>query len=258
MMLVIPRGNLALNFASCALANEAMSLRLATFWLTCAIVALSHAQESPSVPRLLGIVSLPGKSLAVVEIDHSLHPQRYVLEAGDSFGDFTLRTIEPAKGAVTLRVAGTNAPVVLKVPELPGSREEPALHLRAVPNDVLLELYQRISGRTILRGPGLPTNRLDLISDPRLDARQALAVLVSTLGTNGVAVTPSGRLFAFAVRPSELNGSIGRQPHAVGYRSYRATCVGSRSGPATMAWSCRRPITPASRPRTSPNTSSVC
>jgi hypothetical protein len=199
-----------------------MSLRLTTFWITWAIVALSHAKESPSVPRLLGIVSLPGKRLAIVEIHHSL-PHWLIGEVGDAFGDFTLHAIEPAESAVTLRVRGTNAPVVLRVPELPGMREAASLHLRSVPSDLLLELYQQLSGRTVLRGPGLPPNRVDLISDPRLDAQQAVAVLVETLSTNRVLVQPAGGLFAFAVRASELKtldfipapGPVGNGPSNV-------------------------------------------
>ncbi len=69
------------------------------------------------------------------------------------------------------------------------------IKLRDVPIDQMLDLYERCTGKTILRGPGLPAATYVLNLSQPVSRAEALQAIESLLYLNGVAITPLGKNF---------------------------------------------------------------
>jgi hypothetical protein len=173
-----------------------------------ALLACVAEPASTQEVRLIGVVSVPPLQLAVLEIQRPYSFSPFVLEEGDSTEELKVIRIDPAAGSVTLRRDGTNLALRLELTGRAGMRGPPSLHLSSAPIHVFLQIYQRLSGRTVVRGASLPEHRPSILSDPGLDAQQASARIIESLRTNGIIVRPAGDLFAFAVSRADLELSL--------------------------------------------------
>jgi type II secretory pathway component GspD/PulD (secretin) len=86
-----------------------------------------------------------------------------------------------------------------------------AINFQNTPVDQVLEIYQKLSGRTVIRGP-LPNATINLSSQTPFTRIQALQMLDTVLAENGIVMVlsgdtavkavPVGRAFAF--HPAEI------------------------------------------------------
>jgi type II secretory pathway component GspD/PulD (secretin) len=70
----------------------------------------------------------------------------------------------------------------------------------------ILEVYQMLSGRTVIRAPSLPAAKITLKTQTALTRIEALQLLDTALAMNGIAVVPMGKKFVKAV-PSVQAGT---------------------------------------------------
>lgn len=189
-----------------------MTTRLLTIWLCVALAGTLAGADLPSLEvRLLGIASHEKVNLAIIEVRHPRTSESLILAAGDVMGPVTVLAIDPTNGTVKVRVTGATEPVELELPHIPEAIGKHTLNLHAVPVDTLLDLYQRLTSRTVLRAPGLPSATLTIVSRPGVGLTEALADVISALGTNGVLVKSAGEFFAFAV-PNSRESSLSAIP----------------------------------------------
>jgi hypothetical protein len=116
----------------------------------------------------------------------------------------TVTAIHSAAGTVTIRQNGTTEPIELKLSfnSDQTTAQERALNLQGVHPTTLLNIYQMLSRRTVLRGPGIPVVNLNVVTAPEATGSDALAAITNALATNDVTLQNAGDTFAFAV----LNG----------------------------------------------------
>jgi len=92
----------------------------------------------------------------------------------------------------------------------------------------VLQVYQELSHRTILRSAGLPSVKVSLLSETALTRRESLQALDSVLAQNGVTMIPLGTKFVKAVpsaqAPSEaapvIDLSADQLPDSSSYMLY--------------------------------------
>ena len=78
----------------------------------------------------------------------------------------------------------------------------------------VLEVYQELTGRTVMRPNSLPATKVTIRSQTPLTRKEAIQALDSILSLNGVAMIPQGEKFVKAV-PSTQAGQEGRQPNSL-------------------------------------------
>jgi hypothetical protein len=164
----------------------------------------SFAADSPPPEiRLTGLVSRDGKDLAVLEIKNGRRIESSLLAAGDHSDAMSVVDIDRAAGAVTIQQQGKELRLTLPVQAKGGER---VLNLHGVRLETVLEIYQHLSDRTVLRSARVMGYSLwlTLVSKPGVPVADALAELTTALATNDVTVQPVGELFAFAARSPEV------------------------------------------------------
>jgi hypothetical protein len=177
-------------------------------------LAVTAPGETPDVPRLSGIISLPGTKEAVFEFPDKpgYGPRQLILHEADGLWGLKVLKILPERRSVEVRVDGVEAPLTLT---LNAGSNAPALAATSIELDKarllsVLELYGQFSDRTLLYWPSLPSLSLSLKADPRTPAELA-QLLKETLATNGVAAIADGENFEMMV-PSDQIKAVKPQP----------------------------------------------
>jgi general secretion pathway protein D len=76
---------------------------------------------------------------------------------------------------------------------------------QAAPLDQVLEVYSRLTGRTVLKPASLPAAQITLKAQSKLTVKETLQALDSVLSLNGIAVIPTGEKFLIVVPVAQQN-----------------------------------------------------
>ena len=74
----------------------------------------------------------------------------------------------------------------------------------------VLEIYQQLTGRTVMRGPTLPQTKITIQTQTELTRKEAIQALDSILSLNGIAMIPQGEKFVKAVPQGEAGTAAPR------------------------------------------------
>jgi len=155
--------------------------------------------------KLTGIVCFRGTCYALGEATSSrpyAAPQRPILQPGEKFDGLEILSIDEKKGIVTFRHNNETQRLTLAQGDTPESPLGQTFNLKAADSSQLLEVYQELAGRTVLRSPVLPGAKIDLRSDGALSTQAAQEALVQAFATKSIALVPKDKKFAFAVPKS--------------------------------------------------------
>lgn len=76
---------------------------------------------------------------------------------------------------------------------------------QAAPLDQVLEVYSRLTGRTVLKPASLPAAQITLKAQSKLTVKETLQALDSVLSLNGIAVIPTGEKFLTVVPSAQAD-----------------------------------------------------
>jgi hypothetical protein len=169
--------------------------------LSCGFPSQLLAENSPATLKLTGIINLPGHKAAFLERPLG---GRWDLQEAQREGDVEVMRIHPETGSVDLRLGGTNASVTL---DRAGKTDHiqtasGSLELVNAQLDLVLGLYARCKGRTLLRSPRLPSAALTTAVSVADEAQAALA-LEKGLAEHGIVAIPDGEKFVMVVPQTE-------------------------------------------------------
>ncbi len=171
-------------------------------------------QQAKEIPRLSGIVHLPGIEEAAFEFSGSpWGPKQAVLRTnGDDWYGVKLVEILPDWRSVRIDVEGNPAPVTLSLggQSNTSANSVETLVLTNCSLYSLLELYGQFSQRTLMIWPTLTTGIFSLTAAPT-NGTQAAAILEQVLEQKQIVTVRDGSKFTMVV-PKDRVTSI--KPHA--------------------------------------------
>ncbi len=100
--------------------------------------------------------------------------------------------------ALNIPVAGQDLPVAAPIS---GADKLVSLNFRDAPLDQVLQFYSEITGRTLIKSPGINAT-ITLRGQTRLTQREALQAIESVLAMNNVTLVPMGEKFLKVVQPT--------------------------------------------------------
>jgi general secretion pathway protein D len=112
--------------------------------------------------------------------------------AGAGAAESTLPKIATPSAAMMAAETNVNAQAEEKFP--PG-----LIKLNDADPGQVLDVYQMLTGRTVLRAPNLPATKITVQTQSELTRKEAIQALDSILSLNGIAMTPQGDKFVKAV-----------------------------------------------------------
>ena len=167
----------------------------------CAVAA--RAAEAPPEVKLTGIADLGARSVALLEIKSGRGQViKPVLVAGERVDSVELVAIDAKKGRVSLKVGGKATEAALGTAV--ETEQPPTLHFKDAGLWQLLDLYQELSGQTVLPSPSLPKVSITLQSPPALNRAAAMESIARVLRDAGIIVTPRHDKFAFVTTVSHV------------------------------------------------------
>lgn len=164
------------------------------------------AQTSPAPATLTGIVDLPGYKCATLSVAGT-RPNwprtELILREGERVASVELLHILPERGAVELRVGGSNLMTVSLSNATNTSAGVPAIAFAGASLKSAMEVYSELANRSLLRSPLLPDQGLTfrVLAGDRAEAARILA---AAFLTNGIAVIPDGDKFALVLRKEDV------------------------------------------------------
>jgi hypothetical protein len=182
-----------------------MQTRLAPLYVTCLLAGAAglRAAEVESGVQLTGITHFGDKTRAHLEIRSPLRGAqivRPILSEGDRIGAIEVRKIDSQAGLV--RIANNGVEITLLLDEAPGAAKR-TLHFKETDLVQVLETYQELSGRTVLRSSDLPGVKISL-KTASLPSDDALELLADALLDRGVAIELRADKFALAIRTEQV------------------------------------------------------
>lgn len=167
--------------------------------LLLAILAPLLCCGEEKVPRLTGIVHWENTARALLELPSGRGVRlRPLLQIGEAAADFKVKRIEVDSGTVELLQKGaTNHILTLGLPPAEQLTRR-TLNLRAADLEQVLEVYQQLSGRTVIRSAAMPMTKIDCTSGADLSPELAVGTLTNSLRQAGTIITPIGAKFAVA------------------------------------------------------------
>ena len=159
-----------------------------------------QSQPATPVPRLLGIVNLPERKSALLEIagPGGGRSQFTFLSEGHRLADVEVLRINPELGTVEFRVARTNVVVASLGGTNPSASGAISIMLTNAGLIPVLHLYADCAGRTLLRHPGLPDRSFRIRAAPA-DRAEAAMIFEQALAAQGVATIRDGEKFVRVV-----------------------------------------------------------
>ena len=161
-------------------------------------VRSAPARSEPT--NLVGIVSFPGWSAALLSDPVDPHNSFVIAEAGDRYGQTEMVEIDGKAGRVKLRFGSELLTLALAKA---GEGSNPTVHLQAASVPLVLELYQQLAGQTVIRPSTLPKEPIALATGPNRSTNQVLQALADTCAARGVELVPFRDKFVFALPPAE-------------------------------------------------------
>jgi hypothetical protein len=208
----------------CLKLNSMKGVAVRALALCLALTALSaESPQSPSPPRLAGIVSVGARPCAVLEVTH-LHQSAakwFVLSQGQREEDVEVTGIAPEKGSVAVAWQGTNNTTLRlnNTTNLP----VPGIVLEAVGLNEVLQLFAQFTNRSLLRWPDLPATSFSLHAAAK-DRADAARILEKAFVAEDLSIIPDGENFLMIV-PKAKAATV--KPHAPSAKS--ATDSGNKT-----------------------------
>ena len=171
------------------------------------LLILQHPGLAPSVgtasePKLTGIVNLGGIVEALLEIPNaSSMSKRPILREGASAGGYTVRKIDVAAGSVELAHTNRESVYTLRLPV--ESATLPTFNFHTARLRHVLDVYQRLSGRTVIFSPELPDSLINWQSASGLTHENAVAGLAGVICGKTLTLKPVAEKFVFVLRPAD-------------------------------------------------------
>src|SRR5438105_138434 len=191
--------------------------------MVCNAIANVGAAATPEC-KLTGIFWLENQKRALLEIHgESASGQRtsraISLGEGEREGDsgYEVTAIDERSAEVTLRLSGQV--LARNLEQAPGEElAKRTFNFQSAELAQVLDIYQQLAGRTVLRPSTLPRMRLDLKSGASLAAADAAELLARALVDKGMLLKPRGDKFIFIVLAGQekLLSAIAEPPPAVG------------------------------------------
>jgi hypothetical protein len=195
----------------CLKLNSMKVVAVRALALCLALTALSaESPQSPSPPRLAGIVSVGARPCAVLEITrlHQSAAKWFILSEGQREEDVEVMKIAPDKGSVEVARQGTNRTTVRlnDTTNLP----VPGIVLEDVGLNEVLQLFAQFTNRSLLRWPDLPATSFSLRAAAK-DRVGAARILEKALVAEDLSIIPDGEKFLMIV-PKAKAATV--KPHA--------------------------------------------
>jgi len=186
---------------NCQMFATGMKRLLLLIALTCALAVQLNAQTTNPIPGLSGIVNLPDRKCALLEArDARLHSylRHLIMSEGERSLEVEVLHINPERGTVELRVAGSNTVIALGSETNATTADTPAIALEKANFNSVLDLYAEFSGRTALQFPSLPASTFTLRA-PAANRAEAAKVLEQAMADRDVVTIPHGEKFVLIV-----------------------------------------------------------
>ncbi len=183
-----------------------MQSRLTSFAvasLLAGTLALQGAENEATI-KLTGIAYFNNRGHALLEIVP--RPGRPVIKPilaeGERVEGVEVKEIDAQSGRVrvisngveTFYMIGSGEPAPTKL----------TLHFKSADLAQVLEIYQILSGRTVLRAASLPLTRISTRTQTELTRTEAVQALESILSMNGIANVPRGEKFVFVAQTNQV------------------------------------------------------
>ncbi|HEX5219083.1 MAG TPA: hypothetical protein VFZ59_05900 [Verrucomicrobiae bacterium] len=167
--------------------------------LLLAIMPLAGFPQSPSQPRLKGIIHVEDLKLAIVQTSPSQSAELMFCEGqreGGKAGGFELFAIDSTNRSVTAKFSTNAQPGILTLTNAAANtiQRAPGIMLDEVSLQTVLDLFSVFSDRTLLQHPLLPNVRFSLATTAT-NRSEAAQVLKSALSGKQIAVVPDGSKF---------------------------------------------------------------
>jgi len=172
-----------------------------------------NAQDRPQAPALRGIISWPGAEFALLEDTNppSRFLRNFVLGPGQREGEIEVVELHP--GSVKVHLGASGQELELSLPtsgqdlasQPAGTRNPCFVHLENARLNLVLTVYQKLAGRTLLRPSRLPDVELTIAPTNTNSKFALLRVLDTGLAEKGVLIQPHRDKFAtVATRASDM------------------------------------------------------
>src|SRR5262245_58233250 len=106
--------------------------------------------------KLTGIACFRGRSLALCELSLRGGTLRPILATGERIEGIEVLSIDEMKGTITLQRNNQSQVLAVTEADAPDGPPGRTFNLKAVDSSQLLEIYQTLADRTVLRSPNLP------------------------------------------------------------------------------------------------------
>jgi len=165
--------------------------------LVSATLSVMAAVAAEPAVKLTGIAQLGAGPVALLEIQPARGPLlRPTLERRERVENVEVIAIDAKAATVSIKVGGDVTELSLGAGDAAG--QAPAFRLKDAHTRQVLDLYQDLSGRTVVASPSLVGATITSASDGALQAAAAAEALARVLGEKGIVVIPQLDKFAFA------------------------------------------------------------
>jgi hypothetical protein len=165
-----------------------------------AFAANAQDAAAPEV-RVTGIVCFGTRTNALLEIQPPRGKGglvRPILRVGEKINGVELVRIDPGQGVATVTIDGEDS--AFPIDGTPVGPVPPTLNLRSADSQQVMEIYQELTGRTVLRSGNLPGLKVDLQRPGVLQPADAAQELEKLFAEKGVVLKAVGQKVACAVR----------------------------------------------------------
>ncbi len=165
--------------------------------LVSAMLSIVAAVAAEPTVKLTGIAQAGGRTRVLLEIKPARGPLlRTTLIRGDRVESVEVVSIDAKAAKVSVKVAGNVEELSFDAGDATGLA--PAFRLKDAHSWQVLDLYQELSGRTVIASHSLPAAKITSTSQGAPGDAAAAEALAEALGDQGIAVTPRFDKFAFA------------------------------------------------------------
>lgn len=183
-----------------------MHPRLLPFSVVCLLAGAAgmHAAEGETQVRLAGITHFNDHSRALLEITGRLPrglEHKPILSEGERIGAIEIRQIDARAGLV--RISNDGVETTLPLDGKAGGVKR-TFNLKDADLVQVLDIYQQLSGRTVLRSAGMPTIKFSLKTDDLAKA-DAERFLEEAFLAKGIVIELRAAKFALAVRAGQVD-----------------------------------------------------
>lgn len=167
--------------------------------------AAIQAADSEATVKLTGVAHFNNRGYALLEIQS--RPGRPVIKPilaeGESVEGVEVKEIDAQSGRV--RTVNSGVETFYQVGTGEPTAAGQTLHFKSADLAQVLEVYQMLSDRTVLRPSSLPATRISIRTQTELTRAEAVQALDGILSMNGITTRPRGEKFTFVVQAGQTN-----------------------------------------------------